>query len=66
MAMHTKIREAVERVGVGARDVRLGRHRVPHEAVEQRRCSLSGLGQADIAAVGGNATGAYLPTAAKA
>ena len=42
MPMHTKIKEAVERVGIGARPLRLGRA-VPPSAVEILRVQVSGL-----------------------
>jgi predicted TIM-barrel fold metal-dependent hydrolase len=61
MPMHTKIREAVERVG--AERVLYGSDApFHHPAVEQLKVRLSGLGQADVDRVlGGNASALYLP-----
>jgi len=66
MPMHTKIREAYERVGETR--VLFGTD-VPfhHPAVEQLKVRLSGLGDEDVERVlGGNATALYLPPGASA
>jgi hypothetical protein len=59
MPMHTKIREAVERVG--PERVLYGSDApFHHPAVEQLKVQLSGLGQADVERVlGGNAAALY-------
>jgi predicted TIM-barrel fold metal-dependent hydrolase len=64
MPMHTKIREAVERVGPDR--VMYGSDApFHHPAVEQLKVRLSGLPQADIDRVlGGNAASLYLPASA--
>jgi predicted TIM-barrel fold metal-dependent hydrolase len=61
MPMHTKIREAVERVG--AERVMYGSDApFHHPAVEQLKVRLSGLGEADVERVlSGSASALYLP-----
>ena len=66
MPMHTKIREAVERVGV-ERVLYGSDAPFHHPAVEQLRVRLSGLGDDDVDRVlGGSAAALYLPPQAAA